>query len=121
VRQRGSARKTNAMKDQPLPCFPGEALGVTFIKNADTLYTRGDRRKGAKVAEKMVLCSGRERPPEQKPPPLGGKGFGQTSAGGREAVFYAAASHGRIKESFNPLRSRRRCAEIRYRIYEMAY
>jgi len=35
------------------------------------------------------------------------KRFVQISAGGREAAFYSAASHGRIKEYINPLRSRR--------------
>ena len=33
------------------------------------------------------------------------------SSGSREAVFYSAASHGRIKENINPLRSRRLCGE----------
>ena len=39
------------------------------------------------------------------------KCFVQMSAGGREAAFYSAASHGRIKENINPLRSRRLCGE----------
>jgi hypothetical protein len=39
------------------------------------------------------------------------KRFVQISAGGREAAFYSAASHGRIKENINPLRSRRLCGE----------
>jgi hypothetical protein len=59
----------------------------------------------------MVFCSGGERPPEQKPPPLEAKRFVQISAGGREAAFYSATSHGRIKENINPLRSRRLCGE----------
>jgi len=40
------------------------------------------------------------------------KRFVQVSAGSREAAFYSAASHGRIKENINPLRSRRLCGEI---------
>jgi hypothetical protein len=68
-------------------------------------------RKDAKVAERMPFCSGGEMAPEQKPPPRRGKGFAQASAGGREAVFYPAASHGRVKENFNPLRSLRLCGE----------
>ena len=39
------------------------------------------------------------------------KRFVQISVGGREAAFYSAASHGRIKENINPLRSRRLCGE----------
>ena len=39
------------------------------------------------------------------------KRFVQISAGGREAAFYSAASHGRIKETFTPLRSRRLCGQ----------
>ena len=39
------------------------------------------------------------------------KSFMQISASGREAAFYSATSHGRIKENINPLRSRRLCGE----------
>jgi hypothetical protein len=39
------------------------------------------------------------------------KRFLQISARGREAAFYSAATHGWIKENFNPLRSRRLCGE----------
>ena len=68
-------------------------------------------RRDAEVAEKISFCSGGERPPEQNPPPLRGKGFVQISVEGREAAFYPAASHGRIKEDVNPLRSLRLCGE----------
>ena len=57
------------------------------------------------------FCSGGERPPEQKPPPLRGKVYVHISAGGREAAFYPTASHGRIKENPDPLRPLRLCGE----------
>ena len=40
-----------------------------FQKYANELFAH---RKDAKVAEKIVFCSGGERPPEQKPQPLRG-------------------------------------------------
>ena len=86
----------------------GLILSGLFQKYTNELFAH---RKGAKVAEKMVFCSGGERPPEQKPPPFKAKRFVQISARGREAAFYSAASHGRIKENINPLRSRRLCGE----------
>jgi hypothetical protein len=43
--------------------------------------------------------------------PLRCKGLILGSAGGREAAFYPTASHGRIKENLNALRSLRLCGE----------
>jgi hypothetical protein len=75
-------------------------FGNTVTNHVLTAETHGSQRR-------WFFCSGGERPPEQKPPPLRGKGFAQASAGDSEAVFYPAASHGRIKENFTPLRPRR--------------
>jgi hypothetical protein len=68
--------------------FSRGGLSGLFWKYVNELFPH---RKDAEVAEKMVFCSGGERPPEQKPPPFRSEGFVQTSAGGREAVLYPAA------------------------------
>ena len=86
----------------------GLLLSGLFQKYADDCFAH---RKGAEGAEKLVFCSGGERPPEQKLLSFRDKGFAQISAGGRKAAFYPAASHGRIKENTDPLRSPRLCGE----------
>jgi len=69
-------------------------------------------RQDAKVAEKMFFALA-VRGRQSKSLHLSeAKRFVQISAGGREAAFYSAASHGRIKENIDPLRSPRLCGEI---------
>jgi hypothetical protein len=83
-------------------------LSGLFQKYANELFAH---RQDAKVGEKMVFCSGVEMPQSKSLNLPEAKRFVQISAGGSEAAFYSAASHGRIKENINPLRSRRLCGE----------